>query len=494
MSPGDYFATAGLRSPEVDGREKVTRRLFPADAISDMDRDGTPASAGSAFSDARFVDTSGNPRIGILMEIAAALSRAVEPREVLQVFSQRGRELYGPRGHVAISQRGLPAGRYRITPVQVLDGTTEMRVADPWMLHEALPVRGGGFFGRLIREPRPHLVHHLELRNDPVVGDDLAGWRSLMAIPLFDGGAAVNWAVFLRREPEGFDEQELEQAIMRANLVGTAVKSALIAKELREAHAQREREIRRIASIQRSLLPHNLPQIPGLSIAASYEVFDTAGGDYYDFRPLTPDGSLDTFDPDGPWGIIIADASGHGPSAAVVMAMLQSILHAYPRTPEGPNEVLEHINRHLCSKRIESSFVTAFFAVYEPRRRRLAYARAGHNPPLIRDAGPQGRISPLEDVGGVPLGILEDTTYESAQIELHPGQTVLLYTDGVTEALSRDGKMFGLAGVTEALRGSEADPAGVVESINGPLRRHVRGCQPNDDQTIVAICAEKVSG
>ncbi len=435
------------------------------------------------------VDTSGNPRIPVLMEMVGALSRARGPRDVLKVFSSR-EELYGPRGYVSISTRGLPPGHYRMTDVIDLAGSYDLALADPLLNLAELPVHRGGFFGRVISTTFPELFHHLDVRDDPVVGDALADYRSLMSIPLLDDGTPVNWTVFLRKDPEGFSVDDLEQAILRVNLVGTAVKSALIARDLHRAHAQIRAEVEHIAAIQRALLPQPIPDIPGLSIAASYQTFDQAGGDHYDFRPLSHSDDGSVVDPNGPWSVLIGDASGHGPAAAVVMAMLHAILHAYPHQPQGPAEMLEHANQHLAGKRIENSFVTVFLAVYDPLSRRLTYARAGHDPPLFRSAGPGASIRRLDDVGGVPLGVLDTARYEEETLQLEPGQTLLLYTDGVTDARAPDGSMFGVDGIERALAECAGEPGHVVASIEGPLARHTGGVRPGDDQTIVAIRAE----
>ena len=436
------------------------------------------------------VDISGNPRIPVLMDMVGALSQAKGPQEVLRVFSSR-EELYGPRGYVSLSIRGLERGRYRVTDVIDLTGSYDLVLADPLLQTETLPVRHGGFFGDIINSTQPELFHHLDVRDDPVMGDALAGYRSMMSIPSFEDGQPVNWTVFLRRDPEGFTVADLEAAILRVNLVGTAVKTALIARDLRDAHARIRAEVEHIAAIQRALLPQPIPDIPGLSIAASYQTFDQAGGDYYDFRPL---GAADAHaDPMGPWVMLIGDASGHGPAAAVVMAMLHAILHAYPRGPSGPAAMLEHLNEHLASKRIENSFVTAFLAVYDPATHRLTYARAGHNPPLVREPGPDGEIQRLDTVGGVPLGVLDEFSYEEATLEMPPGQTLLLYTDGITEARSPEGDMFGLHGIERALAGCAGEPSRVVQSITEPLTRHEGGVRPGDDQTIVAIRADRTS-
>jgi sigma-B regulation protein RsbU (phosphoserine phosphatase) len=377
-----------------------------------------------------------------------------------------------------------------MTDVIDLAGSYDLALADPLLNIDQLPVHRGGFFGRVVSTTFPELFHHLDVRDDPVVGDALADYRSLMSIPLLDDGTPVNWTVFLRKDPEGFSVDDLEQAILRVNLVGTAVKNALIARDLHRAHAQIRAEVEHIAAIQRALLPQPIPDIPGLSIAASYQTFDQAGGDYYDFRPLSHSDDDSVVDPNGPWGVLIGDASGHGPAAAVVMAMLHAILHAYPHQPQGPAEMLEHANQHLASKRIEHSFVTAFLAVYDPLSRRLTYARAGHEPPLFRSAGSGASVRRLDDVGGLPLGVLDTACYEERTLQLEPGQTLLLYTDGVTDARAPDGSMFGVGGIERALAECAGEPGRVVASIEDPLARHTGGIRPGDDQTIVAIRAE----
>ena len=433
------------------------------------------------------VDTSGNPRIPLLMEMVAALSRASEPKEVLRIFSQQIEGLFGLRGYVSISTRGLKPGQYKITRFMHQDESSLLGESNPWNDWEKLPIHTGGFFGEIVRTAYPELIHNLSVKNDSVLGNALESYRSLMAIPLFDNGEPLNWAIFLREDPQGFTVQELEQAILRSNLIGNTVKNVLIAKQLREAHSRIRAEIEHVADIQRALLPNPLPNIPGLQIATSYETFDQAGGDHYDFRPLCemPDGSGP--DPDGLWSILIADASGHGPAAAVVVAMLHAILHAYPHQPDSAAAMLNHANCHLAAKRIESSFVTAFLGVFDPKSKRLTYARAGHNPPLLKNPGSGGEVLRLEAVGGVPLGVEDQSHYEDATIELKSGQTLVLYTDGITEARNSDGVMFGVEGIESALEDCSGQLDCVVKSITEPLGRHQKDKQPDDDQTVVAM-------
>jgi sigma-B regulation protein RsbU (phosphoserine phosphatase) len=432
------------------------------------------------------LDTSGSTRIPILMQMVAALSRADDPKQVLRAFADGFEQLYGVQGYISLSTRGLEPGEYKITRLLLDEVTTHIDEPDPWRDWATMEVHRGGFLGDLIRTAYPEVIHHLDVKDDPVLGDKLAGFGSLMAIPLFDEGEPLNWSITLRNEPDGFGLQELEETILRANLGGATVKNTMIMQQLRKANETIRREVEQIASIQRSLLPKEMPYIDGLTISASYETYDQAGGDYYDFIPLGC-GVGGCADPSAPWGIVIADAAGHGPAAAVLMAMLHAILHAYPRAPDNPGEILVHANEHLCRKGIQSSFVTAVFAIYDPPTRRFCYARAGHPAVLLKDPGAGEPVRQLDAVGSVPLGVMPDMVYESSSLTLEPGQTVILYTDGITEAMSPDRRMFGEEGIIDALTACSGEPACVQQSVGKALLAHEAGVQPSDDQTLVAI-------
>jgi sigma-B regulation protein RsbU (phosphoserine phosphatase) len=257
--------------------------------------------------------------------------------------------------------------------------------------------------------------------------------------------------------------------------------------QLQEANHKIRQEVERIAAIQRALLPIRLPAIQGVELAASYATFDQAGGDLYDFLPLGAHPLAEPGDPAGPWGILVADASGHGPAAAVLTAMVNAILRAYPSQPRGPEEVLRHLNRHLTAKALESSFVTAFFGIFDPRSRQLVYALAGHDPPLRKAPGADGMLERLPDGDGLPLGLMEDVAFEERTIQLQPEEILVLYTDGITEAASTQGAMFGTKGVVAQLAGPVQSATEVIDRIQAGLRTHLAEARPHDDQTMVIV-------
>ncbi|MDB5322358.1 MAG: Stage sporulation family protein, partial [Phycisphaerales bacterium] len=300
---------------------------------------------------AKQIDISSSHRIGVLTRLMEEMGGLSEPQEAIDLFQEGMRQAYEPLGAVQLSTLDLPPGEYRIVRMAGADGTDHQPSRPPWD-YRSLAVQSGGILTELVEAGRPCILHELDLSADPVLGATMAGNRSLAAVPVLDPAMPINWVILLHPDPDYFRVEHLEELILRANLVGAVSKGLWMSQQLAAANLRIAREIEQIARIQRTLLPSQLPEIPGLSIAAHYETFDRAGGDLYDFArlegdPTTPD--------DDRWAILIADASGHGPAAATVCAIVHSILHAYPQEPAGPAELLKHVNRHLCAKQIESS-------------------------------------------------------------------------------------------------------------------------------------------
>jgi sigma-B regulation protein RsbU (phosphoserine phosphatase) len=303
----------------------------------------------------------------------------VHPHEAMDLFARGMRQAYEKMSAVQLSTVALGAGAFRVTRMAMSDGRDLVPLRSPWEKRE-LPVCCSGVLSEVVTRGVSCIMHDLDLSGDPVLGEAMAENRSLAAVHLVDPALPVNWLILMHPDPKRFHVEDLEELILRANLVGAISKGLWVSQQLEAANLRIAREIEQIARIQRTLLPSQLPEIPGLAIAAHYETFDRAGGDLYDFARMEGDPKTSA---DDRWAILIADASGHGPAAATVCAIVHSILHAYPQEPSGPAELLGHVNQHLCAKQIESSFVTAFLAFYQPATRELVYARAGHNPPLL---------------------------------------------------------------------------------------------------------------
>ncbi len=422
------------------------------------------------------VDLSGNARLPQIVELLDVMSRIKDPLEMQREYNSRIRRIQNSAGYVALSVRNLPSGFYRITRM-TLDSAAPAVWQDNWKLGHTLPLYTGGFLGDIVATPEPKLFHHLNVQDDPVLGDLLRDLGSAMAIPLYDAGLVQNWGVIFRHDPTGFSEKELEDQLVRGNLIGGMVKNLVNVRRIEELNTQLSEQMQQVANIQRSLIPQKLPDVPGVSLAASYITSNQAGGDYYDFFDMGH----------GKWGVVVADVSGHGAGAATVMAMLQTILHDYQDRHKGPGAMLTHANRQLIRKNLDGSFVTAYMGVLDQDRRTLTFANAGHMNPAVRahDAG----VREIPSQGGVPLGVLDDAEYNAESAALNAGETVVLYTDGITEAFSPppDKQMFGTKRLLRALGSAPPDPASVIDNIHANLHAHTNSFERADDQTLVAM-------
>lgn len=424
-------------------------------------------------------DTFDSARIASLTRLMAELEQTRLPTDTFEVIRRGLAGLYGPAAVMLVSTQGLAEGQYRL--IQLHLGDVTALNTDPWSAAE-LPVRSGGVIGRIIREARPRIINGVDWSADPYFHETLADYHSLAVIPLPDRHVPIDWVILLKNRGERFTGEELEQAVLRATLVGSLLASQALAEDLRKANERIDADARQVGELQRALLPDPLPKIPGLEIAVSYEPSAQAGGDWYDLFPLDGENAID-----GRWCMFMGDASGHGLAAAVVMAIVQSILRVGPADVRGPADLLAYANRQLCRKRL-GGFVTAFLGIYEPKARRLTYASAGHPPPLMKAA--DHRVSRLDRVASYPIGIEASETFREADVVLHPGDTLLFYTDGITEARQGRSEMFEIERLEKEFGDHRGSPSDLIRHLREAVNAFQQGKPPADDQTLLAAtCA-----
>lgn len=427
----------------------------------------------------QFLATDRNQRLALYSQVMAAVRSGMSPRQTYAAFLETMRKIYPDYCYVEISSLGLSAGEFRVTRVRREDRIEAVPDCSPWQL-EGVPVRNGGVMAQLLARNEPSVVHNLIIPPDDPVFAELRDYHSLQAGP-GGFGEPCNWVLVLARAPDEFDLESLENMALRVSLSGIALKNQQIIGELRRANAFIDAEVDRIAAIQQALLPAAPPRVAGMDVAASSQTFDRAGGDLYDFVVVPPDRLA----------VIIADASGHGPSAAVVAAMLNAIIHAFPATRASRDgepavgDALGFANAQLTAKRIENSFVTAFVAMWDPRDLTFTYARAGQNPPLLRTAA--GELRELNAVGGIPLAILPDVTYPQHVLQLKRGDVVVLFTDGIIDALNSQHEPFGEERLRQAVRNATGTAAQMLAGLLDTLKNYVQNTRPSDDQTLVVL-------
>jgi phosphoserine phosphatase RsbU/P len=267
------------------------------------------------------------------------------------------------------------------------------------------------------------------------------------------------------------DETRLFEAI--ANQASSTIESALLRERSRRVEAL-DHELAAAAEIQRHLLPARAPDLPGFQIASRYIPFSTVGGDFYDFVPIE----------NQHLGIAIADVAGKGIPGAILMAATRAILRGHIDTVYAARDIVAHANRSLCRDIAEDQFVTLFYGALDTVTRRLTYCNAGHVAPILfRD----GQSCELIE-GGLVLGIDPDAPYEERQFLLHPGDLLVLYTDGLTDTMNPEGETFNRPRLLETIRLHLHVPAAdLVDAIWTAVRAFARGAPARDDFTIIVL-------
>ncbi|NEP16928.1 MAG: PP2C family protein-serine/threonine phosphatase [Leptolyngbya sp. SIO4C1] len=286
---------------------------------------------------------------------------------------------------------------------------------------------------------------------------------------------------------------ETRQKLVRLVADQTAV--AIENDELTIALRKKERLDRELelgAEIQAQLLPRQCPRIDGVDLAARCFTANKVGGDYYDFIPTTYDQLRQPNAVDSalqPWSFAIGDVMGKGVPAGLMMTMLRGMLRAEVLNNHSPGQILQHLN-FVMHTDLENSnrFVTLFYAEYDPRTQRFAYGNAAHNPPLLWQAD-TNTVRRL-DADGMLLGLDMDTRYHESQIQLHPGDTVIFYTDGFTDASNTRGERFDEDNLIEAVRWAcrnlERSDA-ILDYLFKLLTRFVGPGRSNEDDTTLVV-------
>ena len=247
-------------------------------------------------------------------------------------------------------------------------------------------------------------------------------------------------------------------------------------RALRQSRDRLHKELAGAARMQQLLLPPTMPAHPAIGFGTYYRTSRHAGGDYYDVLPLSG----------GRLGILVADVSGHGAPAAIVMAMIRAVVHTYPGTADDPPAVLHYINRHFEFLWETPMYATAVYAVLNPERRTICLSSAGHPPPLQAPIGADV-LTPVLDTS---LCLLWQELGEvpCTEFRFGPGDRWCFFTDGITDRQAPDGTMFDLERLSASLARHRASaPSEIVSGIIGDLDEFSGAQEPEDDQTLLLV-------
>lgn len=318
-------------------------------------------------------------------------------------------------------------------------------------------------------------VTTLELDSPALVALKEAGVR--LAVPLVSQGELIGVLNLGPRRSE--QEYSSDDRRLLENLAAQAAPALRVGQLVREQQAEAatrqrfEQELEVARLIQQNFLPKQLPDLPGWQVSAYYRPAREVGGDFYDVIPL----------PGGRVGFVIGDVTDKGVPAALVMAATRSVLRATATRLVDPGAVLEVVNEHLVPDMPEKMFVTCLYGVLEPVTGRFRFANAGHDLPYVKTADGSVELR----ARGMPLGLMTGMAYEENETVLAPGQSLLLHSDGVVEAHSPEGAMFGFPRLKEAVA---TYPGGgeLIDRVLSDLHDHTGpGADQEDDITMMTL-------
>lgn len=303
--------------------------------------------------------------------------------------------------------------------------------------------------------------------------------RSVMCVPLlaFDGEVLgiIQLDTSSRRQ---FLQEDLDILTTVAGQASVAVQNASMHEKLLR-NASLERDLSIAETVQKRFLPQSVPKIAGYEFFAFYQPTYEVGGDYYDFIPL----------PGNKLGVALGDVAGKGVAAALMMAKFSGETRFCVSTEPSPQAAIEKLNNVLCDAGIDEKFMTMSLSLLDIERRKVTFCSAGHPPLFLRRAN--GEVEELgEDISGFPLGIMPDWQYKQLDVEIHPGDVLVIYSDGVTDARSPQEEIYDSREKRRLIKRVMDSPGGaeaVGKSILQEIREFSLGHQQADDITLVCF-------
>ncbi|MGA3186254.1 MAG: SpoIIE family protein phosphatase [Bryobacteraceae bacterium] len=300
--------------------------------------------------------------------------------------------------------------------------------------------------------------------------------RSMIAVPLQTNDRVIGLiyvdSPHLIRE---FSREDLNLLTVMANVAAIRIEHARLS-EIEEAERAMAKDMQQAALIQQRLLPEKAPVAPGLDIAGRTKACRTVGGDYYDYLAF----------PDGRIAILVGDVAGKGMPASLLMSSLQARVQVLFEDGDDLARKIGRLNKAVTANCPDNRFITFFMGVIDPKTGEFVYTNAGHNPPVVVRA--DGEFETLKGAGGVILGILPMATYQEARTNLNPGDVLVLFSDGVTEAADPTDDEYGeerLGALVASMKDRPAEE--IVEAIHNTVMAFTQGAPAADDITVVVV-------
>ena len=415
-------------------------------------------------------------KLRMLLDITKTISRSLHTEEVLNLVMDTLDSLlpYDAAGIYLVKCSRPLAERDGGPDETCVFHTEAVRGYDIADLQELRLKMGEGLIGHVALSGKPYIAR--DVRNDPRYINARARTRSEMVAPIISNEEVIGVFDLESDELDAYSDDDLEVLMLLASQVAIIIDKVMLHEQLIEKQ-RLETQLEVARQVQLELLPPRDPQLEGFDISAYNFPTEEVSGDYYDWVRIYDDQI----------GVVIADVAGKGVPAALLMAFLRASLRAASHIGYAPHISMSKVNYLLWESIERNQFVTAFYGILDATNRTLAYSNAGHNPPLLIDADGKARF---EERGGVPLGMFRDSRYYEYYATIEPGQMLVLYTDGVTEAMNPSGEEYGGQRlVAAALRGRHLSARELIDFIHRDVIDWTEGRGAHDDVTFFIIKA-----
>jgi sigma-B regulation protein RsbU (phosphoserine phosphatase) len=421
-------------------------------------------------------------RMAAGIENAQLYTRTIKQSRILLLLNEIARELTSILnldellGRIAELMRRLID--YQMFSILLLDTTGEklqhrfsLRFNENIQLKHEIPL-GRGLIGYAAETKQAVLVP--DVTKDPRYIEANPETRSELVVPLIYKDKVIG-VLDLEHTRRGFftDDHRRTTTTLAAQ-IAIAIENARLYEQVARQERRLERDLALARELQMRLLPHARPKLGHLDVAAKFVPARAIGGDLYDFIPY----SMSRL------GIVIGDVSGKGAPAAIYAALVSGILRSHAPIEPMPAEMLSAVNLSLAERRIEAQFVSLIYAVWDDETRTLTVANSGLPRPIYVHGGKNEVI----EATGLPLGLFDEADYDEFKFRMKPGDMFVFFSDGMLDARSRSGELFGRRRVEEIVASCAAKSADcVVDSLFKAVAEHSAGVETFDDQTVVAI-------
>lgn len=420
------------------------------------------------------VELTVTDKLRLLLDITKKISRSLDLQEVLNlVMDTLGSLIHYDAAGIFVLQCARPGADK--SPQKTCSFHTE--AVRGYDIEDLLDLRlkiGEGFIGTVAQTGEP--VISPDVRTDPRYVNAREETRSEMVAPIISNEEVIGVFDLESDQLNAYTHDDLQVLLLLASQVAIIIEKVMLHEQLIEKK-RIEGQLEVARQVQLELLPASDPKVEGFDICAYNFSTEEVSGDYYDWVSIYDDQI----------GIVIADVSGKGVPAALLMAFLRASLRAAIHIGYAPHVSMAKVNYLLWESIERNQFVTAFYGVLDASNKTLAYTNAGHNPPLLMDADGTARFI---ERGGIPLGMFRDTRYYEYYQSIESGQTLVLYTDGVTEAMNEQEKEYGRPRLEQKVReGRHLSASDLITFIQQDVLDWTGGRGASDDMTFFIVKA-----